>query len=110
MRLNFAHLWSNPATRRSLLERLTEKRLSVLTFCHELQSLIEADNSDLFDVLAYVAYLLTPMTRAERALHAKVIVDSTVQRCAVSLPGLRHEPLRECGGGGVIPRTSWFRY
>ena len=69
------HLWSNPATRRSLLERLTEKGYGpdVLT---ELQQLIEADNSDLFDVLAYVAYELKPMTRAERALHAKVIVDS----------------------------------
>ena len=32
-----------------------------------MQKLIEAENSDLFDVLAYVAYALAPLTRQERA-------------------------------------------
>ena len=30
----------------------------------------------MFDVLAHVAYALTPLTRAERARHAKVSIDA----------------------------------
>ena len=37
-----------------------------------MQALIEAENSDLFDVLAYVAFAADPVTRAERAAAAKL--------------------------------------
>jgi type I restriction enzyme R subunit len=33
----------------------------------EMQKIIDAENSDLFDVLAHVAYALPPLTREERA-------------------------------------------
>ena len=36
-----------------------------------MQKIIEAENSDLFDVLAYVAFAAEPVTRAERAAAAK---------------------------------------
>ena len=52
-------LWSAPETRARLLEGLAEKG-----FGHdqraEMQRMIDAEKSDLFDVLAYVAYLLPP--------------------------------------------------
>ncbi len=32
----------------------------------EVGKLIEAENSDLYDVLAYIAFNLAPVTRAER--------------------------------------------
>jgi type I restriction enzyme R subunit len=32
-----------------------------------MQKIIDAEKSDLFDVLAYVAYVLPPLRRAERA-------------------------------------------
>jgi type I restriction enzyme R subunit len=38
----------------------------------EMQRAIEADHSDLFDVLAYVAFLAPPETRAFRADQARV--------------------------------------
>lgn len=38
----------------------------------EMQKAIEAENSDLFDVLAYVALAAAPETRAKRADQAKV--------------------------------------
>ena len=38
----------------------------------EMQKAIEAENSDLFDVLAYVAFAAAPETRAKRADQAKV--------------------------------------
>ena len=69
------NLWSAPDTRAKLLAGLTEKG-----FGHdqlvEMQTCIDAEKSDLFDVLAYVAYLLPPVTRAERADHARVHINS----------------------------------
>lgn len=37
-----------------------------------MQRVIDAEKSDLFDVLAHIAYALPTLTRAERATHAKV--------------------------------------
>ena len=42
-----------------------------------MQKLIGAENSDLFDVLAYVAYNKPPVLREERADHARVYINST---------------------------------
>jgi type I restriction enzyme, R subunit len=41
-----------------------------------MQKIIDAEKSDLFDVLAYVAYTLTPVLREERASRAKVAVNA----------------------------------
>jgi type I restriction enzyme R subunit len=38
--------------------------------------IIDAENSDLFDVLAHVAYALPPLTRAMRAAKAKVEIST----------------------------------
>jgi hypothetical protein len=35
----------------------------------EIKRMIDAENSDLFDVLAYVAFALSPITRIERVDH-----------------------------------------
>lgn len=40
-----------------------------------MQKVIDAEKSDLFDVLAYVAYTLPPVTREERATRAKVLIS-----------------------------------
>ncbi|WP_269539404.1 EcoAI/FtnUII family type I restriction enzme subunit R [Cerasicoccus fimbriatus] len=58
-------IWGRPDTREQLLEQLEtagygREQLS------ELADLIEARHSDLFDVLAYVAYTTQPETREER--------------------------------------------
>jgi type I restriction enzyme R subunit len=63
-------LWSAPDTRRKLLEGLAEKGFGRDQLA-EMQKLIEAENSDLFDVLAHVAYALEPLSRAERANRAR---------------------------------------
>ena len=41
-----------------------------------MQRIIGAENSDLFDVLAYVAYALPTQTREERATRAKVVMTT----------------------------------
>ena len=59
-------LWSLPDTRAKLLQGLAEKGFGHEQMA-EMQRIIDAENSDLFDVLAHVAYALAPLTREERA-------------------------------------------
>jgi type I restriction enzyme R subunit len=66
-------LWSAPDTRRKFLEGLAEKGFGREPLV-EMQKLIEAHSSDLFDVLAYVAFALAPQTRMQRADKAKIEV------------------------------------
>jgi type I restriction enzyme R subunit len=68
-------IWSVPETRAKLLEGLAEKGFGPDQL-HEMQKIIDAENSDLFDVLAHVAYALPPLTREERAAKAKVEVST----------------------------------
>lgn len=68
-------LWSAPDTRRKLLQGLAEKGFGTEALA-EMQKIIGAENSDLFDVLAFVAYAQTPLTRQERAERAKAAIGS----------------------------------
>ncbi len=68
-------LWSQPATRAKLLQGLAEKGFGKPQLV-EMQCVINAEKSDLFDVLAYVAYALAPLTRAERVANAKVAINA----------------------------------
>ena len=66
-------LWSAPDTRRKLLDGLAEKG-----FGHdqlqEMQKIIDAEKSDLYDVLAHVAYAQAPLSREERAGRAQMLI------------------------------------
>jgi type I restriction enzyme R subunit len=68
-------LWSAPDTRSKLLHGLAEKGFGTEQMA-EMQRIINAEKSDLFDVLAHVAYALPTLTREERAAHAKVEITS----------------------------------
>jgi type I restriction enzyme R subunit len=68
-------LWSAPATRRQLLEGLEGKGFGKEELA-EMQKIIGAEKSDLFDVLAHVAYALPTLTREERAEHAREAIST----------------------------------
>jgi type I restriction enzyme R subunit len=68
-------LWSAPETRKRLLRGLAEKGFGHEQLA-EMQKIIDAEKSDLFDVLANVAYALPPLTREERANRAKLAISS----------------------------------
>ena len=68
-------LWSSPDTRRKLLQGLEERGFGAAQLA-EMQMIINAANSDLFDVLAHVAYALQPIPREERAAHARLYIHS----------------------------------
>ena len=62
-------IWSDPETRKKLLEGLAEKGFGRDQLA-EMQRIIDADKSDLFDVLAHVAYAIPPESRESRATRA----------------------------------------
>lgn len=66
-------IWANPKTRKSFLEKMSE-----LGYDREkldsLQKLVNADDSDLFDVLAYISFAIQPISREERVLEAKDMI------------------------------------
>ncbi|MCB1104695.1 MAG: DEAD/DEAH box helicase family protein [Cephaloticoccus sp.] len=68
-------LWSDPITRQRLLTGLAEVGFGH-TQLAEMQRAIDAEKSDLFDVLAHVAYARSPLTRAERAQRAKLEIST----------------------------------
>jgi type I restriction enzyme R subunit len=68
-------LWSVPDTRAKLLAGLADKGFGKEQMT-EMQKIIDAEKSDLFDVLAYVAYALPPLTREQRAVNAKRAVGA----------------------------------
>ena len=68
-------LWCAPATRADLLHRLADKGFGAEQL-GEMQRIIDAENSDLFDVLAYVAYALPAVSRAARAASAKTAISA----------------------------------
>lgn len=68
-------LWSVPETRNALMSGLAEKGFDRVTL-GEMQKIIEAENSDLFDVLAYVAFATEPVTREVRASAARVATQT----------------------------------
>ncbi len=67
-------LWSAPDTRKRLLDGLAEKGFGKDQLA-EMQKIIDAEKSDLFDVLAHVAYALEPLTREERADRAMAVIS-----------------------------------
>jgi len=58
-------LWSNPETRQRLLQGLEDKGYGLDEF-NDIKKVISAEKSDLYDVLAYIAYALPTVTREER--------------------------------------------
>ena len=69
-------IWSVPDTRKALLLGLADKGFGRDALLG-MQAAIEADNSDLFDVLAYVAYARPPIPRSARAMQAKARLNDS---------------------------------
>lgn len=64
-------IWSNPITRKTLLEKLADAGYGKDELA-TLQKLINAEKSDLFDVLEYISFAIKPITREMRVAQAQV--------------------------------------
>ncbi|MET0074048.1 MAG: EcoAI/FtnUII family type I restriction enzme subunit R [Candidatus Thiodiazotropha lotti] len=58
-------IWSRPDTRQKLLEQLEEKGFGKTQF-DEMKAIVDAKDSDVYDVLAFVAFAFPTITRIER--------------------------------------------
>ena len=72
-------LWSLPSTRKKLLTELSEKGYTNSQL-EDLRNLIHGEESDLFDVLSYVAYHKDLVPRLERASRAKIQMNDYNQK------------------------------
>lgn len=66
-------LWSDPLTRKVLLDKMADAGYGS-DVLKQVQRLINAEKSDLYDVLEFVAYATEPLARAERASQAKTYI------------------------------------
>ncbi len=66
-------IWSVPSTRKALLESLEEAGYGKDELS-TLQKLVNAENSDIFDVLEYVSFAVQPMSREERVAIARPFI------------------------------------
>ena len=69
-------IWSKPDTRRALLRSLEGKGFDRSQLA-EIQRALAAEQSDLYDVLAYIAFALPRATRQERADRARPSIQAT---------------------------------
>jgi type I restriction enzyme, R subunit len=73
------NIWSNPITRKVFLEKLNDAGYGKDELL-ALQQLIDAENSDLFDVLEYVAFHIEPISRTTRVKSAQAFLISTLNK------------------------------
>ncbi len=71
-------IWGNPETRLNFTKLLADKGYDGDRL-EDMKRLIDAPNSDIFDVLAYVKFTLAPKMRTERAKQARALGLANVE-------------------------------
>ena len=66
----FREIWSTPENRRRFMDQLGERGYAGEVL-DEIKTLVDAPDSDLFDVLGYILFTLPPLTRVQRADNVK---------------------------------------
>ena len=87
-------LWGRPDTRKALLEGLAEKGYGDEQLT-AIRGMIDAENSDLYDVLAYIAFALAPISREERVTIHKSRIFTPVRCKATGISRLCLSPVRQ---------------
>jgi type I restriction enzyme R subunit len=70
-------IWASPITRNELLKKLEDNGFSKQDL-KAIQNIIDAEKSDLFDVLEYIAYQKKPITREARVAQAEETIHSNL--------------------------------
>lgn len=70
-------IWAVPSTRKILLKQLESAGFSTEELV-SVQELIEAKNSDLFDVLEFIKYAKKPITRVKRAAVSRSVLERAI--------------------------------
>ncbi len=70
-------IWSAPKTRKALLDKMEAAGYGKEEFA-QLQRIVDCENSDLFDVLEYLSYSKTPISREQRVALAQQNIFSSL--------------------------------
>ena len=95
-------LWGRPDTRRALLEGLADKGYGDEELT-AIRGMIDAEHSDLYDVLAYIAFALAPISRAGKSQHPQEPYIHPVRCQATGIFRLCLSPVCQRRRGGVGP-------
>jgi type I restriction enzyme R subunit len=68
------NIWANPVTRKAFLSRLAELGYGIAEL-EAVQKIVDAQDSDLFDVLAYISFTTPAITRYERVNRTKRLLQ-----------------------------------
>lgn len=66
-------IWSNPTTRKVFLDKIAQAGFNK-EILDNLQRMIDAQDSDLFDVLSYISFTIPPITREDRVNNTKKFI------------------------------------
>lgn len=106
-------IWSDPKTRKKFLEAIADCGYGK-TELEALQNMIDAENSDLYDVLAYIAFAVPPITRGERANGAKEVIFQSAEDEEVQFIDFVLEKYVEKGfeelGEDKLPKLLGLKY
>jgi type I restriction enzyme, R subunit len=94
-------VWSDPDNREHFLGQLFDRGYD-RDRLDDIRQLVDAPDSDLFDVLAYVLFTLSPKTRQDRADHVRQggVADADGELKALLLSILAaYQPVDEVGSG-----------
>ncbi len=95
-------LWSKPDTRKALLLSLSEKGFGEEQLL-EISRMINAEKSDVFDVLGYIAFALAPITRSERVETRRSDIFSRYHPELQAFSRLRPRAICQAGGRRAGP-------
>ena len=129
-------IWSNPQNRKELLNKLKEMNIDESQL-DDLKAIFEAENCDIYDVLAHISFNLDIKTRSERVLSvensefvekyhsnkAKEFIEFILERYKkdgvkeldedklsdlIKLSGIDKNELKEAFDGAVNIREGYF--
>ena len=93
-------LWSDPDTRKALLAQLSERGYDTATLL-QIRAAIMAEQSDIFDVLAHIAYAAAPKTLSERAKQSVAAIKRDFSPKLATFLGFVLDQYVSSGGDGL---------
>jgi len=104
-------IWSRQDTRKAPLQGLSEKGYGAPRLA-KVETAIDAENSDIFDVLVYLAFTRSPKTRQERGRSAVASFEDDTESFSSRdepIPGAAGVPHAAARALARIPIISTFR-
>jgi len=70
---NITKIWSSPKNKKDMLHKLSDMQIDALQL-NDLKVIFEAENSDIYDVLAYVSFNMDIKLEMREFLQLKILI------------------------------------